>query len=94
LTAQALDAATIAQTMKADMMFVRSYMIWLMGRIQSYNQNLTVPVMNAAGISASDQSMILQFITDCNGCHTFCMGTLPAFASDIMFNITNYLELL
>lgn len=77
------------------MMHVRSELDWIGQRYNAYNQNLTTSVMNTAGISAGDQSIILQFIADLNMINQITTNLTPTQAhSNVAFNITNYLGLL
>ena len=89
-----MDLTSIQQALKADMMHVRSELDWIGQRYNAYNQNLTTAVMNAQGISAGDQSIILQFITDLNMINQITTNVTPTQAkSNVAFNITNYLGL-
>jgi hypothetical protein len=90
-----MDLTSIQQSLKADMMYLRNFLDWCNARYQSYNQNLTTSVMNTAGISAGDQSIILQFIADLNMINQVTSNVTPTQAhSSVVFNIDNYLGLL
>jgi hypothetical protein len=89
-----MDLTSIQQNLKADMMYLRNFIDWCNARYQSYNQSLTTSVMNTAGISAGDQSIILQFISDLHMINLITSNTLPGSASNVTFNIDNYLGLL
>lgn len=88
-----LDLPTIQANLKADMMHTRDFLEWVAERYQSYNQALTTSVMNTAGISAGDQSIINQFIADLHMIQLVTNSTLPGAASNVIFNIDNYLGL-
>ena len=90
-----MDLTSIQQSLKADMMHTREFLDWCSQRYQSYNQNLTTSVMNTAGISAGDQSIILQFIADLNMINQVTSNVTPTQAhSSVVLNIGNYLGLL
>ncbi len=90
-----MDLVSIQQFLKADMMRLREFLDWTNARYQSYNQNLTTSVMNTAGISAGDQSIILQFIADLNMINQTTSNLTPSQAhSNVVFNLDNYLGLL
>ena len=90
-----MDLTSIQQDLKADMTHLREFLDWSNARYQSYNQNLTQSVMNTAGISAGDQSIILQFIADLNMINQITSNVTPTQAkSNVVFNIDNYLGLL
>ncbi len=89
-----MDLPSIQQSLKADMMYLRSVLDWVSARYAAYSQNLTTSVMNTAGISAGDQSIILQFIADLNMINQVTSNVTPTQTkSNVGFNLTNYLGL-
>jgi hypothetical protein len=88
-----VDATHITTAVVNDATYLRQFLDWANARYSSYNQNLTVGVMNAAGIASGDQTYILAFIADLDRIITLAGGTVPATADIIDYNINALLGL-
>lgn len=88
-----MDAAHITAAVQSDMTYMRGFIQWANQRYKAYNQVCTAAAMTAATIAAGDQNIILAFIGDLNRICQLTSGTLPAAATDVVFNINAALTL-
>lgn len=88
-----LTNPAITQSVISDANYLRSFLAWSQARYSAYSLLCTTAAMNAAGISANDQTFILAFIGDLNRINQLSTGTIPGNTDLFNYNITQLLGL-
>ena len=84
-----IDSDHIKLALQNDAQQLRSTISWVLERYTTYNWNMGVNNLTAAGISADDQGKILALAADFARLKDFMTGTLPGVAADIRVDVVN-----